>query len=225
MAHHRLVIAAVIGALALTGCSSASTTSRAPAGAAGPAPAPAPLYAPGDSFVYDDGGTITTERVVSTSPDRVVWTNDSGLIWTKDTAVVTPPLMWSDDPELGRGRQTIAGSPQQLFPLQEGKVIAYGVRGSSENAPAGWQDEHRCMVAGYEPIEVKAGRFDTYRVDCQRKDYRDIFYYAPTAQNYVLRLRRLDNREVRKELMSYSFATDRGTAPVPAAAPTPPVGT
>src|SRR3546814_10629437 len=28
MAHHRLVIAAVIGALALTGCSSASTTSR-----------------------------------------------------------------------------------------------------------------------------------------------------------------------------------------------------
>src|SRR3546814_20900162 len=55
MAHHRLVIAAVIGALALTGCSSASTTSRAPAGAAGPAPAPAPLYAPGDSFVYADG--------------------------------------------------------------------------------------------------------------------------------------------------------------------------
>src|SRR3546814_13280173 len=77
--------------------------------------------------------------------------------------------MWSDDPELGRGRQTIAGSPQQLFPLQEGKVIAYGVRGSSENAPAGWQDEHRCMVAGYEPIEVQAGPFDTYRVDCQRK--------------------------------------------------------
>src|SRR3546814_11912451 len=95
--------------------------------------------------------------------------------------------MWSDDPELGRGRQTIAGSPQQLFPLQEGKVIAYGVRGSSENAPAGWQDEHRCMVAGYEPIEVKAGRFDTYRVDCQRKDYRDI---------------RSDERRVGKECVS-----------------------
>lgn len=224
MAHHRLLIAAVIGALALAGCSSASTTSQAPGGAArsGPAPAPAPLYAPGDSFVYDDGGTVTTERVVSTSPDRVVWTNDAGLIWTKDTAVVTPPLMWSDDPELGRGRQTIVGSPHQLFPLQEGNVIAYSVRGSSENAPAGWQDEHRCVVAGHEAVEVKAGRFDTYKVDCQRKDYRDTFYYAPTAQNYVLRLRQFNNRQGRKELVSYSFANDRGTAAAPAPAAVPP---
>lgn len=228
MAHHRLLIAAVIGALALAGCSGASTTAPPPGAASrsGPAPAPAPLYAPGDSFVYDDGGTVTTERVVSTSPDRVVWTNDGGLIWTKDTAVVTPPLMWSDDPELGRGRQTIIGSPHQLFPLQEGNVIAYSVRGSSENAPAGWQDEHRCVVAGHEPVEVKAGRFDTYKVDCQRKDYRDTFFYAPTAQNYVLRMRQFNNRQVRKELVSFSFANDRGTAaaPAPAAAPPAPLG-
>lgn len=221
MAHHRLLLAAVIGAFALAGCSGVSTTSPAPGAAtrSGPAPAPAPLYAPGDSFVYDDGGTVTTERVVSTSPDRVVWTNDAGLIWTKDTAVVTPPLMWSDDPELGRGRQTIVGSPHQLFPLQQGNVIAYSVRGSSENAPAGWQDEHRCVVAGFEPVEVKAGRFDTYKVDCQRKDYRDTYFYAPTAQNYVLRMRQFNNRQVRKELVSFSFANDRGTAAAPGTAP------
>lgn len=224
MALRRSLTAAVIGVLALAGCSTMSslTGSEPRPSVQGLAPAPAPIYSPGDSFVYDDGGTITTERVVSTSPDRVVWTNDGGLIWTKDSAVVTPPLMWSDDPELGRGRQTLIGSPHQLFPLQEGNVIAYSVRGSSENAPAGWQDEHRCVVAGQEAVEVKAGRFDTFRVDCQRKDYRDTFFYSPTVQNYVLREREFANRKARKELISADLASSR-SAGAPAAAPTPPV--
>jgi len=226
MALRRSLTAAVIGVLALAGCSTmpSFTGSEPRRPAQGLAPAPAPIYSPGDTFVYDDGGTVTTERVVSTSPDRVVWTNDRGLIWTKDPAVVTPPLMWSDDPELGRGRQTIVGSPHQLFPLQEGNVIAYSVRGSSENAPAGWQDEHRCVVAGQETIEVKAGSFDTYRVDCQRKDYRDTFYYSPNVQNYVLRERQFANRKVRKELVSADLASSHAAA-TPMAAPTPPVET
>lgn len=226
MTQRRSLTAVVIGVLALAGCSSGPSPvgggSSAPA--QGLAPAPAPIYSPGDTFVYDDGGTVTTERVVSTSPDRVVWTNDSGLIWTKDAAVVTPPLMWSDDPELGRGRQTLIGSPHQLFPLQEGNVIAYSVRGSSENAPAGWQDEHRCVVAGQQSVEVKAGRYDTFRIDCQRKDYRDSYYYSPTVQNYVLREREFANRKNRKELVSADLVTNR-TGGQPAAAPTPPVET
>jgi hypothetical protein len=150
-----------------------------------------------------------------------VWTTDRGLIWTKDTAVVTPPLSWSDDPELGRGRQTIVGSPDQLFPLREGNVIAYSVRGSSENAPAGWQDDHRCVVAGTEEVEVKAGRFATFRIDCQRKDYRDTFFYAPIVQNYALRLRQFDNRQIRKELVSVSLTNER-TGEMPTAVPSAP---
>jgi len=228
MAQGRSLIAAVIGAVALAGCSSMPSFTGGESGSKPPAnglaPAPAPIYSPGDSFVYDDNGTVTTERVVSTSPDRVVWTNDKGLIWTKDTAVVTPPLMWSDDPELGRGRQTIIGSPHQLFPLQEGNVIAYSVRGSSENAPAGWQDEHRCVVAGQEAVEVKAGRFDTFRIDCQRKDYRDTYFYSPTVQNYVLRDRQIGDRTTRKQLVSADLASAHADAQ-PGAAPTPPVET
>lgn len=228
MAQGRSLIAAVIGAAALAGCSSMPSLSGGGSGSSpaahGLAPAPAPIYSPGDTFVYDDSGTVTTERVVSTSPDRVVWTNDQGLIWTKDTAVVTPPLMWSDDPELGRGRQTLIGSPHQLFPLQEGNVIAYSVRGSSENAPAGWQDEHRCVVAGQEAVEVKAGRFDTFRIDCQRKDYRDTYFYSPSVQNYVLRDRQIGDRTTRKELVSADLASSRADAQ-PGAAPTPPVET
>lgn len=184
------------------------------------APAPAPVYAAGDRFVYDDNGLITEEQVVSTAPDRVVWTNDSGLIWTKDTNLVTPQLSWSAHPELGRGRQTIIGSPDQLFPLREGNVIAYTVRGSSETVPAGWQDEHRCVVAGQQDVAVKAGAFTTYRIDCRRKDFLDSYFYSPVVQNYVLRTRDFGDRTENKELVSVTLANDR-TRDLPVAVEAP----
>lgn len=227
---HRLA-APLLASLALSGCVSladlgldtAGLPTVAPPPAAALPPAPPPVYAPGDSFVFDDNGVVTQEQVVSVSPDRIVWTNDSGLIWTKDTSVVTPQLSWSTHPELGRGRQTIVGNPDLLFPLREGNVTAYTVRGSAENAPTGWQDEHRCVVAGQETLEVKAGRFTTYKIDCQRKDYLDTYYYSPVVQNYVLRNREFSGRTVSKELISVRLADDRAkgmpTAVVPEQTP------
>lgn len=220
-----MTLAAVMLPLAIAGCSMVPDLGLGDSGPRAPAntlaPAPAPVYAAGDQFVYDDNGTITEEQVVSTAPDRVVWTNDSGLIWTKDTNLVTPQLSWSAHPELGRGRQTIIGSPNQLFPLREGNVIAYTVRGSSETVPAGWQDEHRCIVAGQQDVEVKAGAFTTFRIDCQRKDFLDVYYYSPVVQNYVLRDRQFANRTERKELVSVTLANDR-TSGLPVSVQTPP---
>ena len=172
-------------------------------------PAPKPIYAPGDTYVFNDDGLIVQEEVVSVSPDRVVWRNDSGLIWTTGTDVVTPPLAWSSDPELGRGRQSVIGDPSTLFPLRGGNVVAFGVRGSSEVVPTGWQDENRCVVAGQETVEVSAGRFTTFRIDCERKDYVSRIYYAPVVQNYVLRIRQFPNSESRKELVSVTLGNDR----------------
>ena len=231
MAHRRSLLALALSAALLGGCSSIAnigenigSTLGLEAGtdpAQRLAPAPAPVYAPGDSFVFNDNGRTTQEQVVSVAPDRVVWTNDSGLIWTKDTALVTPQLRWSSHPELGRGQQSITGSPEQLFPLREGNVIAYSVRGSSENLPAGWQEEHRCVVAGQEDVEVPAGRFTTFRIDCQRKDFLDTYFYSPVVQNFVLRLRDFGGTVERKELLSVTLANDR-TRDLPAAVPPPP---
>jgi hypothetical protein len=226
MALSRTAIAAM-AVLFLSGCSdfnlaeflmmdSGGATAAKPAKVELP-PAPKPIYAPGDTFVYNDQGNLVQEQVVSVSPDRVVWTNDAGLIWTSGPDLVTPALSWSSDPELGRGRQIVIGDPSQLFPLQEGKQVAFGVRGNSENVPTGWQDENRCVVSGQEDITVPAGTFTTFRIDCQRRDYVASIYYAPVVQNYVLRARKFEKGESRKELVSVSLASDR-TKDMPATA-------
>lgn len=172
-------------------------------------PAPEPLYQPGDTYVFNDDGNVVQEQVVGVTPDRVTWTNDSGLIWTTTNELVTPQLSWSSHPELGRGRQNIIGNPGTLFPLQEGNIVAFGIRGSSEKVPTGWEDEVRCVVAGQEDVTVPAGTFTTYRIDCKRKNVETSLYYAPVAQNYVLRERTFANSRSRKELMSVSLADNR----------------
>lgn len=232
MAHCRSRIVLALASVLLAGCSTLAnigTDLGVPASSAPTdrlAPAPAPIYAAGDLFIYSENGQATEERVVSVAPDRVVWTNDSGLIWTRDNALVTPQRRWSSHPELGRGQQTIIGSPEQLFPLQEGNVIAYSVRGSAENAPAGWQEEHRCAVGPQEDVQVPAGTYTTFRIDCQRKDFLDTYYYSPVVQNYVLRVRDFGNGVARKELLSVTLANER-TRDLPAtvaASPSPVVG-
>lgn len=212
MAQRRPLLLLAIASVLLSGCSSVGSIGDSFGGSTPDnrlSPAPAPIYAAGDTFVYTENGQPTREQVVSVAPDRVVWTNDSGLIWTKDTALVTPQLRWSSHPELGRGQQTVIGSPEQLFPLQEGNVIAYSVRGSAENAPAGWQEEHRCVVSGQEEVQVPAGPYTTFRIDCQRKDFLDSYFYSPVVQNYVLRIRDFGTGQSRKELLSVTLANDR----------------
>lgn len=212
MAQRRPLLILAFASALLAGCSSVGSIGDSLGGNTPDdrlAPAPAPIYAAGDTFVYTENGQPTREQVVSVAPDRVVWTNDSGLIWTKDAALVTPQLRWSSHPELGRGQQTIIGSPEQLFPLQEGNVIAYSVRGSAENAPAGWQEEHRCVVSGQEDVQVPAGTYTTFRIDCQRKDFLDSYFYSPVVQNYVLRVRDFGTGQSRKELLSVTLANDR----------------
>lgn len=172
-------------------------------------PAPKPVYQPGDTYVFNDDGTVVQEQVVGVTPDRVTWTNDSGLIWTTTNELVTPQLSWSSHPELGRGRQVVIGNPGTLFPLQEGNIVAFGIRGSSEKVQAGWEDELRCVVAGQEDVTVPAGTFTTFRIDCKRKDVETSIYYAPVAQNYVLRERIFSNARSRKELMSVNLAGNR----------------
>lgn len=213
----------VVAVLALAGCSQdfslskigekiglgGSDSKEKDAPAVQLAPAPAPIYAAGDTFVYSSDGILVQEQVVSATPDRITWTNDQGMIWTTSNDVVTPQLSWSSHPELGRGRQTVIGNPQALFPLQEGNTVAFGVRGNSEIVPTGWRDEHRCAVLGQMDIEVSAGRFTTFHISCQRKDHVEDLYYSPVVQNYVQRIRNFGASESRKELVSVALSDDR----------------
>jgi hypothetical protein len=221
----RRIAMVVVAVLALTGCSmdgSSLSKISEPTGTADTSkekinaatalelpPAPRPLYAVGDTFLYSDDGILVQEQVVSATPDRVTWANDQGMIWTTSNDLSTPQRSWSSHPTLGRGRQTIIGNPQALFPLQKGNAVSYEVRGNSEVLPTGWRDEHRCVVLGQVDVEVSAARHTTFHISCQRKDHIEEFFYSPKARSYVLRVRNFGTSKSRKELVSLALSDDR----------------
>ena len=172
-------------------------------------PAPLPIYAVGDTFVYSSEGALVQEQVVNVSSGRVTWTNDKGMLWTTSSDIITPQLSWSSHHELGRGRQTIIGNPETLFPLREGNTVAFGIRGNSENMPTGWRDEKKCVVAGQQDVNVTAGDFTTFHISCTRKGIKEDLYYSPVVQNYVLRVREFTKKRAQKELVSVQLENDR----------------
>ena len=174
-------------------------------------PAPLPIYAIGDTFVYSSDGTIVQEQVVNVNSDRVTWTNDRGAMWTTTNDIVTPQLSWSSHAELGRGRQTLIGNPEALFPLKENNTVSFGIRGNSENVPTGWRDEKKCLVVGQKDLNVTAGDFTTFQISCNRKGIKEDLYYSPVVQNYVLRVRDFGKTKSQKELVSVQLSNARTT--------------
>ena len=172
-------------------------------------PAPLPIYAIGDTFVYSSDGTIVQEQVVNVNSGRVTWTNDQGAMWTTTNDIITPQLSWSSHPELGRGRQTLIGNPEALFPLKENNTVSFGIRGNSENVPTGWRDEKKCLVVGQKDLNVTAGDYTTFQISCNRKGIKEDLYYSPVVQNYVLRVRDFGKTKSQKELVSVQLSNAR----------------
>ena len=157
--------------LALAGCSrlgiggGSSPSSSAPAPASAPMP---PQLAMGDVFTFEDNGVEVKEQVTGFTGPRAIWQNDRGVSWVQAPDVISPPISWSGDPRLGQGNQQIFGEPAKLWPLEKGKAVKFQVAGVSEKLPDGWQAENSCTTVGQEPMTVKAGTFQTWRIACQR---------------------------------------------------------
>jgi len=194
--------------LALSGCArlSGSTTS-ATAKPAEPAPMP-PSLAMGDTFLFEDNGVQVKEQVTGFAGPRATWQNDRGVSWVQAADVISPPISWSGDPRLGAGNQQIFGDPGKLFPLEPGKTVKFQVAGVSEKLPDGWQAENSCTVVNREPMTVKAGTFQTWRIACQRGDVLETIYYVPDIMTYALRTRERPNQPPyeKKELVSFDLA-------------------
>jgi len=190
-------------------------------GAAAPVQGPmAPVLAIGDSFTYDDTGTQVQEKVTGFSGQRAIWQNDRGVTWIQSADVISPPIAWSGDPRLGQGNQQVFGEPGRLFPLALGKTVKFQVAGTAEKVPDGWQAENSCSVAGKQPVTVKAGTFETWRIVCQRGEVTETINYVPELMTYALRIRERGKEPPyeRKELTTFDLAQTPERAPPAAAA-------
>ena len=198
--------------LALTGCGglgfgrgSSSSASSAPKPVDAPMP---PQLAMGDVFTFEDNGVQVKEQVTGFTGPRAIWQNDRNVSWVQAADVISPPISWSGDPRLGQGNQQIFGDPSKLWPLEKGKSVKFQVAGVSEKLPDGWQAENSCTTVGQEPMTVKAGTFQTWRIACQRGEVLETIYYVPDIMTYALRTRERDKQPPyeRKELVSFDLA-------------------
>jgi hypothetical protein len=148
------------------------------------------------------------EQVTGFTGPRAIWQNDRNVSWVQAPDVVSPPISWSGDPRLGQGNQQIFGDPSKLWPLEKGKTVKFQVAGVSEKLPDGWQAENSCITMGQEPMTVKAGTFQTWRIACQRGEVLETIYYVPEIMTYALRTRERDKQPPyeKKELVAFDLA-------------------
>lgn len=205
--------AALFGGLALAGCTTAPpaspslTTSSTAAHLAS-----LPALKPGDQLRYDRGSRL---KAVEVGDEIVTWRRG------KSTTIVKPrnPFLPYIEFENRRVRvtSTIDAAADTLFPLQIGNQASFTeTRTSIRKRDNRRRDSTRmwnCEVMSREPIEVKAGRFDTFKVRCENPADDAFFrtarayewHYAPGINAVVKeRYERFRRAPRHRELVSIS---------------------
>jgi hypothetical protein len=181
----RNVTLVALVAFGLAGCA-AGMDSRPVAAAM--APAPAPEYRVGDEFTFKVAVLEDTQRV--TAVDGNTATFDSKVFGTlKQPKAFSNPASWTGSGYALAQSVTLSSDMSSLFPLQVGK----SVRGTGTGNFGGTQRQvaAQCDVVTSVNVEVPAGRFDTYMVECtfvldaNLANVRYVYWYAPSVGYWV----------------------------------------
>ena len=182
---------------------------------------PLPTYAVGQTFIYSDGGW---ERVTAMDSDDVSWIDHTGQTSSGSPDFTYRRTLWQSKTRRGERwfsqREDIAiSNPASLWPLAPGNRASFLETGTWLNKKSSDRHTYRtnwkCRVEGAETVEVMAGRFETWRIRCERFSaprssgrlrLREIYTwnYSPVVGHYVLHTRRTagDRNIRRKELLA-----------------------
>jgi hypothetical protein len=177
------------------------------------APAPPPKYEFGDTFVFDDDGSMVEERVIAIDGPLIVWENNSGKQWTAKADPILPPVL------SGGVSRTFSLSADRIFPLSKGLKFRYVVSEQTPGRSGKVRKTRSCEVTAMPLITVRAGSFDTYEIFCRQGDHSKTMYYAPKANNLILTISETPGGEKVRELVSYvkGAATSQARTNVPRA--------
>ncbi len=190
-------------------------------------------YMVGDSFTFDN--PTLTWSVIGVEGDRVSWRSDRGDEQVTGHDPLLPALEWKN-PTQGGGRRTISDVKGSLFPLRVGNRMTFTSEVESWTTSQGaardlqtWRYNWSCSISGEETVEVQAGNFATYKVQCGRyKPTELVFYYAPRIGHYVVT--RIDDATgqgtVTRNLISFrriALGGEELAPPPPPPPPPPPV--
>ncbi|MDG4718222.1 MULTISPECIES: hypothetical protein [Thalassospira] len=180
------------------------------------APATLPDFGVGDAFVFDSGRAIYVEKI---SGDNFVWNGGGDYRFETGADFTGPNLEWSYTDKEDRkrsGTASIKDGSQSLWPLEYDKMVRVSTKSENIDPDTGKVNSYdqwlTCKVPATERIEVPAGTFDTYVIECSRYYGQwwmqtTKWWYAPEIGFYVKRDRSWNSGSDHSEsLMTYGPA-------------------
>ncbi|MCF8480842.1 MAG: SPOR domain-containing protein [Rhodospirillum sp.] len=175
-------------------------------------PAALPIYAVGDSYTFDNPEEIWTVAGFD-EKGRLVWRSSLGSERVSSIDPILPSLKHvSAD---GRGITRIINRENELFPLRLGATTKFSESAGMDEPPYSKSYEWSCEVDKEDRVEVPAGTFDTFRVDCERDDGLGVIsHYAPDV-GYVIKreIAMLGQPSEVRSLVASSRGSGSSTAP------------
>jgi hypothetical protein len=142
-----------------------------------------PRLAIGDRFTFNN--PEVTWQVERLEGERIFWRADSGDEQVTALNPILPALAWRSAGQ-GQGRRLITEMTQPFFPLRVGKRLTFKSTVSTDTPPYAWEFTWVCEMLATEMVEVPAGNFETYVIQCGRQRPDELtFYYAPRVGHYV----------------------------------------
>ncbi|MHC8494576.1 TapB family protein [Thalassospira sp. SM2505] len=180
------------------------------------APASLPDFGIGDAFVYDSGRAIYVEDIKG---ENFVWNGGGDYLFQTSADFTGPNLEWSYTDKEDRkrsGSATIKKGSESLWPLEYGKMVRISTVSENIDPDTGKTSSYdqwlTCKVPATETVDVPAGTFDTYVIECSRY-YKQWWmqttkwWYAPEIGFYVKRDRSWNSgTDHSEELLTYGPA-------------------
>jgi len=178
-------LAAVLPSCGTPAPRQAGPEAAAPAGAE----AAQPAFSIGDEFWFADSQSFFVEVYDGMENGRLVFRRDQRrevLLYTPDLALAEIRRPFSEG-------QTFEPDDGMLsFPLRLGRTWSRSYRVVNQDRSPTIDRTRRCEVMDYDRVDVPAGRFDAYRVECTVRSVGDPrvvseeAYYAPDVGRIIL---------------------------------------
>jgi surface antigen len=175
-------------------------------------PASLPTYTPGEYFIFDNNFHMT---VADIQEGLVTWkySNDAMGVGYNDFLI---PLGRTE--RIGERTETVSSvNLTDLWPLQNNKETNFETTQTIFATDASLTREvtrtWNCQVEGTAKVNVPAGNFDTFVINCKRfsgTDHgwrgNDRYYYSPDLNHYVMLERTSARRSAKtQKLTGYGF--------------------
>lgn len=122
-------------------------------------------------------GKEQVNTVTEVGSERVSGESSDGCKYSYIPGLFAPSVSWTNC-DGHTGTREILDRKGDIWPLQTGRKFSYRTSGKDANRGDTWKRSYKCKV-DERRIEVAAGEFDAYRVECSSSDDKRRWWVSP----------------------------------------------